>query len=249
MVRQLGIFPMSGTIDNITFFQTADGKFSARKKSSLTAAEIAAKPGFDRLRKHNQEFIRASKAMGVLRSSITELLVKTADRKAAQRLQRKLLDCTRADSTSIFGERSPQNGDLSILQHFNFNSAAPLNTIMAAPYTASIDRLTGAFDLNVPAFNPLVSFSLPPNATHYKFLMGAAGVDFVTKEVENDATESAYFPLTNALTTALSLGTSLTANSTKHLFLLLGIRFYEEINSIKEPIYSHNPLTIVALDQ
>jgi hypothetical protein len=249
MVKQLGIFPISGTIGNVTFFKTARGGFNVRNKTSLTAAEFALKPGFDRFRKHSAEFIRATRAVKVLRSSIKELLFKTADGGAAQRLQKVLLACTRADSTSILGERLPQNGDLNLLLNFDFNNNAPLDAVMAAPFTATIDRITGVHDLAVPAFNPAVALSIPANATHFKVFMGAAGIDFATAEVEGDTVESAFLPITNALTTPLALSATMTPNSTKHLLLLIGVRFYEQLNAVKEPIYSHNPLTIVAVDQ
>jgi hypothetical protein len=248
MAKQLGIFPLGGTIGNVTFFKTADGGFGARNKSSLTGAEMAANPKFERMLKHSKEFARAGKAMSKLRGAIQPLLAKTGDSKAARRLHQKLRECTRADVSHPLGLRTPQDGDLSLLMHFNFNIAALLRTTMAAPYTATIDRVTGAMDLSVPAFNPMVSLSIPANATHFKIVIGAAGVDFLVEEQEFDSGESAYLPLTNALTTPLTLSATLSANSTRHLIMVMGVRFYEEINSAKEPIYSHAPLAIVGVE-
>src|SRR4051812_10169597 len=108
MAKQLGIFPIGGSLDNITFFQTADGKFAVRKKTTLTGAQMAAMPAFDALRDHNREFGRAGKAMKVVRSCIKELIANTADRKSSIRLRSVLLECLKGDTTSVPGERSPQ---------------------------------------------------------------------------------------------------------------------------------------------
>jgi hypothetical protein len=249
MAKQLGIFPIAGTLDNITFFQTADGGFRVRKKTRLTGAMMAAMPAFDRNREHNREFGRAVKAMKVLRSSVKELLANTTDRKSALRLQQVLFDALKSDTTSIRGERSPQNGDLSLLNGFDFNASALLDTVVSAPFTTTINRATGALGLSVPAFNPTILLAAPPQATHFKVLLGGAAVDFATEEVESDIVASADLPFTNAITTPLTLTANITANTTKSIFVLLGIRFYEETNGIKYPIHSHNALAIVDLDQ
>jgi hypothetical protein len=249
MAKQLGIFPIGGTLDNITFFQTADGKIAVRKKTTLTGAQMATMPAFDALRDHNREFGRAGKAMKVLRSSIKELLVNSADRKSSIRLRSLLLQSLLGDTTSVRGERSPQNGDLSLLNGFDFNASALLDTVVAAPFTTTINRVTGAIDLSVPAFNPKVLLTAPPQASDFRIVLGAAAVDFASGEVESDIVESADMPYSNALTTALTLTANVTANTLKHIFVLLGIRFYEDINGIKYPIHSHNALAIVDLDQ
>jgi hypothetical protein len=249
MAKQLGIFPIGGTLDNVTFFQTADGGFRVRKKTGLTGARMAAMPAFERMREHSREFGRSGKAMKMLRSSIKELLANTADRKAALRLQHLLFKCLKKDTTSTRGKRSPQNGDLTLLKGFDFNANALLTTVVSAPFITSINRNTGALNLSIPRFNPKVLLTAPPQATHFRILLGGAAVDFATEEVESDIVESVELPLINSLTGALTLTANVTANTTKHILLFLGIRFYENTNGIRYPIHSHNALAIVDLDQ
>lgn len=248
MAKQIGIFPLAGSLDNVTFFRTADGGYRVRKKSRLNRTLMATMPAFDRTREHNREFTLAARAMKILRASIKSLLPNTADRKSALRLRHCLSDCAHADTTSPRGQRSPQNGDLSLLKGFNFNDRALLNTVFAAPYTTSIHRSTGTLSLSIPAFNPNLLLSAPSGATHFRILIAASAVDFSTEATQSSTAESAFLPL-HTPTSSITLITTLTPNTTGHLFLFLNIRFYEETNAIKYPLHSHNPLTIIAVEQ
>lgn len=249
MATQLGIFPVGGSLDNVTFFKTADGKFAVRKKTTLDAAKMATMPAFDRLREHNREFARAGKAVKLLRSPLKALLVNTADRKSALRLRSLMLEVIKTDTTSVKGERSVSNGDLSLLLNFDFNAAALFDTVIAAPFSTTINRLTGALDVTIPAFNPKLLLTAPTQATHFKLVMGAAVVDFGSATEEGKVTESAFLPLTNAATSPLTLSVNVTAASTAPIIVLLGIRFYEETNAVKYPLASNDALAIVEVDQ
>ena len=55
MAKQMGIFPMKGNIDNITFFKTKDG-FQARKKGGVDREKILHDPKYIRTREHMAEF-------------------------------------------------------------------------------------------------------------------------------------------------------------------------------------------------
>jgi hypothetical protein len=249
MAKQKGINPLSGTIDNITYFQTVDGEYHARKKSKLTGEQMATMPAFQAMRDHTREYARTGKAIKLIRSGIKTLLLNTADRKAAQRLRALLYESLKLDTTSLRGERTVQDGDLSLLLNFDFNVTALLDTVIAAPFTTTIDRVTGTVDLVVPAFNPTILLTAPPQATHFRLKLGAAAVDFATEETEGETVESAFLPLTNVATAPLTLTANVSANTTKHILALVGIRFYNELNAAKYPIYSHDALAIVNLDQ
>src|ERR1043165_9825679 len=153
MAKQSGIFPIEGTLDNVTFLKTKDG-YIVKKKTAISAERIATDPAFERTRENGREFASAGKGGKLLRSSITPLLKNTADHRMVSRLQRKLMECLQMDTTNARGERTLVDGDLSLLMDFDFNINGKLSTILFAPYTASINRVTGALDVNVPAFTP-----------------------------------------------------------------------------------------------
>jgi hypothetical protein len=136
-----------------------------------------------------------------------------------------------------------------MLLNFDFNAAALFDTVIAAPFTTTVNRVTGALDIAIPAFNPKVLLTAPPQATHFKLIMGGAALDFGANTEESEVAESAYLPLTNAPTSSVALSVNVTANTTAPILVLLGIRFYEETNAVQYPLASHDALAIVAVEQ
>jgi hypothetical protein len=80
-------------------------------------------------------------------------------------------------------------------------------------------------------------------------MIGATAADFAQSEIESNTAASSYLPITNSHTAALSLTANLSTNTTKHLFMLMGIRFYEETNGITYPLHGSNTLAIVDLEK
>ena len=87
----------------------------------------------------------------------------------------------------------------------------------------------------------------PIGATHYKFISGAAAIDFEALVYTTNSHESDILPLTNAPTAIIDLISALPAASTHPLFLLFGIEFYQCINSLMYPLRNgaFNALSIV----
>jgi hypothetical protein len=158
-----------------------------------------------------------------------------------------MFDALKMD-TAPRGDRSPQTGDLTVLKGFNFSANTPLGAVFSAQFTTSITRLSGALGVSIPAFNPTILLTPPQGATHFKFVMGGSVVNFETALYEADQTESAFLPITNAATTLLNLSASVTAASTDPIFVLLGIRFYQELNGVKYALNSNDAIAIVEVD-
>ena len=61
-------------------------------------------------------------------------------------------------------------------------------------------------------------------------------VDFVNKQYVSSVQRSGYLPLTPGTSAPLTLATTVTANSTKPLFLGVGVEFFQELNGVKYPL-------------
>ncbi|MNR30420.1 hypothetical protein D3C85_1478750 [compost metagenome] len=101
--------------------------------------------------------------------------------------------------------------------------------------------------MDIAPFVPLNMIAAPSGTTHFKIISAGAEIDF---EVENFAvsnSETAILPWDANPTVAINQVNSVTANSTKPLFLALGVEFYQEVNgkmySLKNGAY--NPLSLV----
>jgi hypothetical protein len=87
----------------------------------------------------------------------------------------------------------------------------------------------------------------PAGSTHFKLISAGAEVDFEVESYVSDTSESSVLAWDAATTTALTLTNNVTGASTKPLFLVLGIEFYQEVNgsmySLKNG--SYNALALV----
>ena len=249
MAKQTGIIKLKGTIGGISFYKTTDGHL-AREKGGVDASRIANDPAFQRTRENGSEFGRAGKGGKVLRNAIRVLLQNAKDKRVVSRLTKDLLAIVKTDTTNERGARTIQNGNLNLLDTFEFNLNGKLGATLFAAFTKTFDRASGDANINIAAFSPTVRIAAPTGTTHFKVVMGASELDFEneTSTFEND--ETAVLPYTVANTAAIALTASLTANSTLSVVQVLGIEFYQEVNGqmygLKNGAY--NALAVVTVD-
>lgn len=250
MPKYKGLFKASeGSIGDVTFAKTKDG-YQMREKNEVSAEAIATSPTYQRVRENMAEFSRAGKAARLLRHSLRTLLQNAKDRHLSSRLVKGLMAVIKSDTTHMRGERTVMDGDVQLLKGFEFNGNADLATTLPVAFTTSIDRTTGALQLDVPSMVPLETLVAPAGATHYQIVCGGAAVDFDNQSAATDFKESAYLPWTAAATPALSLLVSVPAASTHPLFLVAGVQFFQEVNGMYYALKSgmHNALSLVAVE-
>ncbi len=249
MAKQTGIIKLKGTIGGIFFYKTSDGHL-AREKGGVDANRIANDPAFQRTRENGSEFGRAGKGGKLLRNAIRVLLQNAKDKRVVSRLTKTLVAITKTDTTNIRGLRTLQDGDLSLLENFEFNLNGKLGSTLFAAFTKAFDRVSGEATLSLTAFSPVVRIAAPAGTTHFKVVMGATELDFAneTSTFEND--ETAILPYTAVDTAPIDLTAALTANSTLPVVQVLGIEFYQEVNgqmyALKNGAY--NALAVVTVD-
>jgi hypothetical protein len=229
MAKQKGIIPLQGTIGNLTFLKTQDG-YMAREKGGVSKERIATDPAFQRTRENGAEFGRAGKAAKLLRSAIRGLLLNTADGRMVSRFTREMVKVVKADTTNPRGLRNVIDGEAELLEGFDFNVNSKLSTTIFAPYTATINRVSGELTVAIPSFIPLNMISAPAGATHFKITSAGVEVDFEQQTYVVQTQLTAELPWNNTATVAINLVNAVTANSTHPLFLALGIEFYQEVN-------------------
>jgi hypothetical protein len=229
MAKQKGILPLQGSIDNITFFKTATG-YMARKRGGVSADRIANDPAFQRTRENNAEFGRAGKAGRLMRTSLRALINAASDSSTNSRLTREFMKVIQADSTSSRGERNVIDGEAELLKGFEFKSSGKLSATIYAPFTTTINRATGEIKVELAAFVPNNMIAAPAGASHFKLVAGSAAIDFEADNYECTTTEGALLPIDNNPTLAISLDCNLSAGSTRPLFLVFGIQFFQQVN-------------------
>ncbi len=249
MARQRGIMKLEGTIGDITFYKSKDG-YLAKEKGGIPAERIANDPNFQRTRENGAEFGRAGAAGKVLRKALRALLQNAKDPRVVSRLTTEMVKVIQADTTSVRGLRNVIDGEAELLEGFDFNINAKLGTTLYAPFTASIDRVTGGCEVIIPAFIPMNMVAPPGGTTHFKIVSAAAEIDFENETFVVDSNETAILPWDGAPTANINHTNALTAASTHPLFLVLGIQFFQEVNGVKYSLKNgaFNALALVKVD-
>lgn len=248
MAKQKGIIKLKGTIGDITFYKSKDG-YVAREKGGVDANRIATDPAFQRTRENGAEFGRAGKAGRILRTALRALLMNASDSRMVGRLTQRMMKVIQADAVSERGLRNVIDGEAELLTGFEFNIRGKLGTSLYAPFESTIDRVAGTLSISIPSFIPTNMLVAPGGTTHFKIISGGAEVDFEQETYVVETTESAILPWNAVATAVIDLVNSVPANSTKPLFLALGLDFYQEVNgqmySLKNGAF--NPLSLVAV--
>jgi hypothetical protein len=230
MAQQKGAFPMQGTLGNVTFFKSQDG-FLVKQKSAVSKDKIMSSPKFKRTRENMAEFGRAGKTGKYLRTPFKPLLELSSDNRMISRLVTLLLTIIHTDTTNKRGQRTVQNGNLSLLEGFEFNSKGILSTAFTAPYTYAYDRTTGNVTLDVASFVAAQSVQAPEGATHFKLQLAAGALDLSSNKNSAQFIESSVYPWDDTGVPAINLTLALPAASTLPVFALLQIQFLKQENT------------------
>ncbi|HEX2935597.1 MAG TPA: hypothetical protein VHO72_09620 [Bacteroidales bacterium] len=229
MAKQSGIIKLEGTIGDITFYKSKDGLL-ARAKGGVDANRIQNDAAFQRTRENGEEFGRAGAAGKLLRLAFRNFLQNGSDSKMVSRLTKEMMAVIKADATSTRGQRNVLDGELELLEGFDFNINGKLSSTLFLGYTTSIERATGALRVNIPAFSPANAIAYPEGATHLRFVSGGASINFEAGTFEVITSQSANVAIGEAQVAAVELLNQLAGNSTSPLFLVLGVEFYQQVN-------------------
>jgi hypothetical protein len=246
MAKQKGIFKVEGTLDEVTFYKSRDG-YLVREKGGVSADRLASDPAFERTRENQKEFGRAGKASKLLRTAIRPLLQSTRDSRMVSRLHKEMMRVVKADSTSTRGQRNVLDGELELLQGFEFNENGKLGQTFFVQFTTSIDRATGALKISLPAFVPAQLIAAPPEATHYQVVAAGGEIGFEDNTHAVQLFASGTLPLGTVAGAATDIPFTANAASTHPLFLLLGLLFFQEVNGGMYPLKNgaYNALAVV----
>ncbi|HEY3405369.1 MAG TPA: hypothetical protein VGK59_18415 [Ohtaekwangia sp.] len=249
MPIQESIIKLNGTMGDLTFYKTEDG-FLARRKGGVTAERMRTDPRFERTRENQQEFARAGKAVRLIRKVLRSHLLQVADKRMTGRLMQVLNLVVQADKVSTRGQRNVIDGEIELLTGFEFNVNGILTQTFHAPYTTVIDRATGNLSVSIPAFIPSEMVTYPQGATHCRFFAVGALINFEDGRSVITMSESPEVLKGNQEQAAIQLAQAVTPASTDPLLLLLGIRFFQEVNGRFYPLRNgaHNALGVVLVD-
>ncbi len=229
MAKANGIIKIEGTVEELTFYRR-EGKDLVRKKGGVSKERIETDPNYVRTRENNAEFGHSGICGKQLRLALGSLVFKAKDSKLTSRLLRIMSRIKNLDGSSARGERKVWIGldtpeGKAELSGFDFNSNAPLQSVLFAPF--SLNTTTGVFSFT--DFIPAEELMIPQGATHVS-LQSAV----LTINLEKDTSVLALSPVVNlpidlTVSSPTLTPSSVPATDTVLLFLLT-VAFYQEVN-------------------
>ena len=99
MAKNSSLFKIEGTLDNVTFYKSADGYF-VRTKGGVSKHRIMNDPAFVRTRENG------TSSGKLLRDAVSSFVFKAKDSKLSSRLMKVMSDIKNQDLVSARGERN-----------------------------------------------------------------------------------------------------------------------------------------------
>ena len=249
MARQEGLIKLRGTIGDITFYKSVDGHM-ARGKGGISSARIHGDPKFQRTRENMAEFGRAGTAGKIFRASIQSMLKTSSDNKMVGRLTKEMVKVIQMDETNPRGLRNVIDGEAELLLGFEFNIQGKLKLSISAPFTTTLDRVTGEAAVEIAPFIPMDSLGAPSGSTHFQIVSAAMDINFENESFTSPRSSTPIQPIDTVMTTAIQLENALPAESINPQFIILGVNFFQEVNGAFYELKSgaYNALQVVYVD-
>lgn len=246
MAKNKSLFKIEGTLDNVTFYKSADGYF-VRTKGGVNKNRIMNDPAFVRTRENGSEFGRSASSGKLLRDSVSNFVFKAKDSKLSSRLMKVMSEIKNQDLVSVRGERNVVEGLATVtgkelLKGFDFNNRATFRSVLYAPLM--VDGATGV--VTITDLKPNEQIRYPEGATHFSMQCGFANVDF-----SNGVSDVVYSAATNlhidGSLSSITLSPSGVPSGTGTELVVLLIEFFQEVNGQQYALNNgaYNMLSIV----
>jgi hypothetical protein len=190
MAKVVAPFLIKGTIDDINFVVTADGKNYARAKgkTGVTTTEFNNNPIFDRIRNQGQEFGHCAKKSVLFRQLAVRFNDVAKDGSVAGRANKLLFEILEEDTTQPQGKRTLAEGlktkdGKEFLLFFESNKLRPLQQVLKIREQYNQENQT----VTLTDFIAKEHLDWPEEATHVHLASATANWDF-----ENDTFDTCY---------------------------------------------------------
>lgn len=250
MAKQSGLFPLEGTLGSTTFVRSKNGGFYAKWKTGLTKEKMAANANYARLREQNSEFGRSKTASKLLRNTLQPIIGTVNDSGMSNRLDTLMLKAAQMDATSPLGLRNVLDGELALLQGFEFSGNGSFLTNFQPEYQVNYKRTTGSVAVSIEPFVPLNALTVAPTATHFKLSMLTASINFETGVTEKKLAATEQLPVNQVATAPINLAAKIAAAATDPVFIAMRIDFSILRNDLVYPLLNNafNCCAIVLVD-
>jgi hypothetical protein len=166
MATQVGSLKVSGTLGELSFYNSVYGHI-IRRKGGPSAKQIKTHKNFERVREHNEEFSDCAKAGKRLRFALNREIRTIKDHKIVWRLNQLIWKVKNCDKQSARGKRNVTNGLKTnegklLVKGFDLNSQVPMKEVLKKPVLVEKGSIV------IKELVPKNYFKAPKSATHVK---------------------------------------------------------------------------------
>lgn len=242
MAKQIGLMQLEGAVGNMVFYHTKDGNFARQKPAGRKTIS-------ERVTENLSEFARAAQAGKLIRRSFASIINDIDAPALTKRLSSQLGMIMKTDTVSPRGLRNFVEADMELLEGFELNDSKALSTALKVPYTTTIDRESGSMKVVIPALNPSKLIESSEAATHYKFTLAGASINFGNQDHITASIDSGMLVIANEVNPSLELEVLAPVIGDNTLILALGLSFYQHMNGIDYEVGAKlsNALSFVAV--
>jgi hypothetical protein len=159
------------------------------------------------------------------------------------RLKQVLLEVIKTDKKNKVGCRSPMQGDVQLLNGFNFNQAVPLGSIINFPMKPKFDLKKKEVTLLFPNICPGFNFYFPEGANYFQITTQFSAIDLDGMRMETCYYSSPLLPCYIHNTGTLEYPLKIKEGFESQIFALnMSVEYYNEdelgiISSLKKGKY------------
>ncbi len=233
MPRQKGIHKLTGTIGDLTYYESPHG-YLVRRTARHDPDKIKNAPNFQGTRNNAEEFGHVAKAAGQLRRLMGSVFQDSGDTSMTSRLMSVLHKVMKEDVLHPSGERrvfhSLQHpAGQRLLYGFELNATKPLSTVYKGDYEA--DTRTGI--IRIPFHKRYLK--VPPTAKYVQFTSAWIRPDLEKKKGHVVITRMEPISLTHAQDSLEIIPDKSLPGKTAAI-LLLHIQFYRKNRDVLEAL-------------
>jgi hypothetical protein len=228
MPKQTGPIRIDGKVGNLSFFTDAEGNNRVRRKGGPSANRVKTDPQYARFRQHISEFGLAAERSSAINDGFRGALSYVSDAGYFSRLTGLVKAIQLTDQTAPKGHRDPINGNMYLLEGFQYNKNALLDDILKVDYTTYIDPSTGTVHSQFASFSPKAAIEAPGGATHFQLLARGTALDPSVANTHCYETGTAPLPFHSKETGFIELSLNIPVGTQALLLFGLGCMFYRE---------------------
>jgi hypothetical protein len=172
-----GPLKLNGPVGNLSFYTTKDGKTIARSKGGPSREKVLTDRNFVRTRENNAEFAMMTRKAGEIRKAFGPYQQYTSEGTYWNRLNGLLKMVLKTSRPGMRrGTRTVFDGNIHLLEDFQWNAKLSFNDALNIDHFASIDSITGNMKMEFPSFVPLTAIKAPAGATHFQIVIKGTAI-------------------------------------------------------------------------